>query len=57
MKHYKSGFTLIELMVTVAIVAIIASVAYPSYQEQVYKTKRATAAKSVLECAAILERR
>lgn len=35
-----SGFTLIELMVTVAIMAILAAVAYPSYQESVRKAKR-----------------
>ena len=35
-----SGFTLIELMVTVAIIAIIASVAFPSYQDSVRKSRR-----------------
>ena len=52
-----SGFTLIELMITAAIVAILAAIAIPSYTEQVYKAKRSTASQVVLECASILERR
>jgi type IV pilus assembly protein PilE len=42
------GFTLIELMIVVAIVAILMLVAYPAYQEQVRKTKR-TVAKGELQ--------
>lgn len=36
-----SGFSLIELMITIAIVGIIAVVAYPSYQDSIRKTRRA----------------
>lgn len=50
------GFTLIELMVTVAIVAILASIAYPSYQDSVRRSHRTETAGKVLELAQRLER-
>lgn len=37
-----SGFTLIELMVTMAIVGILVAVAFPSYQKQMAKAARST---------------
>src|SRR4051812_18901770 len=40
MRKHQPGFTLIEVMITVAIVSILASIAYPSYQESVRKAKR-----------------
>jgi type IV pilus assembly protein PilE len=43
------GFTLIELMIVVAIVAILASIAYPAYTDSVLKGKRAQARTALLE--------
>jgi len=50
-KTKQHGFTLVELMIVVAIVAILAGVAYPSYTEQVRKSGR-TDAKIALQQAA-----
>ncbi|WP_372878513.1 type IV pilin protein [Spongiibacter marinus] len=55
-RHLFNGFTLIELMITVAIVAILASIAYPSYQEQVAKSRRNEAANALMIGAQALER-
>lgn len=46
------GFTLIELMIAVAVVAILAGIAYPSYQEHVRKSRRAAAQAALLDVAA-----
>jgi len=45
------GFTLIELMIVVAIVGILALISYPSYQNHVRKTKRADAKVALTELA------
>lgn len=48
------GFTLIELMVAVAIIGILAGIAYPSYTQYVLKARRAEA-KSMLQEIQLLQ--
>lgn len=52
----QAGFTLVELMIVVAIVAILAAIAYPSYQQHVMKSRRATAQSCLLEIGQFMER-
>ncbi len=52
----QQAFTLIELMIVVAIVGIIASIAYPSYTEMVEKSRRADAKGALLGFANAMER-
>lgn len=50
------GFTLIELMITIAILAIIVAIAVPAYQNQIQKTRRADGQSALLSAAQQLER-
>lgn len=57
MKVYRiSGFTLIEVMITVVIISILAAIAYPSYLEQVNKTRRSDGKTALIKAQAIQER-
>ena len=51
------GFTLIEMMIVVALIGILASIAYPSYQSYVIKTKRADMMSEMQNIASIIESR
>ncbi|EFF45549.1 type IV pilin protein [Xanthomonas citri] len=50
------GFTLIELMIVVAVVAILSAIAYPSYTEHVRKSRRAQAKVDLVEYGQLAER-
>jgi type IV pilus assembly protein PilE len=50
------GFTLVELMVTIMVVAILAAIAIPSYSSQIRKSRRTEARNALLDAAAREER-
>lgn len=50
------GFTLIEVMIVVVIISILATIAYPSFTEQVRKSRRADATGGLMDAAQRLER-
>ncbi|RMG35287.1 MAG: prepilin-type N-terminal cleavage/methylation domain-containing protein [Gammaproteobacteria bacterium] len=56
-KTKTSGFTLIELMIVVAVIAILAAIAYPLYTEQVRKAGRTEGREALLAIAQAEERR
>ncbi|MES9905853.1 MAG: type IV pilin protein [Sedimenticola sp.] len=51
MKNRIAGFTLVELMITVAIIGILASIALPSYRQYVVRSNRVAAQAEMMEIA------
>ncbi|HRQ64336.1 MAG TPA: type IV pilin protein [Xanthomonadaceae bacterium] len=50
------GFTLIELVIVLSVLAVIIAIAYPSYREQVIKTRRAEGTALLTQVAQEMER-
>ncbi len=56
MRNGQRGFTLLELMIVVGVVALIAAIAYPNYITAVRKGKRGQAKADVMAIAQTMER-
>ena len=57
-RHRRSlqGFTLIEMMIVAAVIAILAAIAYPAYTEQMRKSQRAEGKAALMRASQLLER-
>lgn len=56
MRSNQRGFTLIEMMITLAVLGIIVAIAVPSYKQYVIRNNRAAVQAEMLQIAALMER-
>jgi type IV pilus assembly protein PilE len=55
-QNTQNGFTLVELLIALAIIGILAGIAYPLYQDSMTKSRRADAKSALLELSVFMER-
>jgi type IV pilus assembly protein PilE len=56
MRNRNRGFTLVELLIVIAVLSIVVALGYPSYRDQVRKARRAEGMGQLLELADRMER-
>lgn len=56
MRSKQSGFTIIELVIVMAVIAVLSAIAYNGYSESIRKTRRTEARNQILNIAAAQER-
>lgn len=56
-KFNSNGFTLIEVMIVVAIIGILATISYPSYTQYVTQSNRTEGQRELLRIANLMEQR